>query len=318
MEKIKLLFKNHWKLVVSEFIPITIYVVASIFIEKNTIQDSIILSIVFSAEFAVSILITIGAIYSWFASQSAYEYNRNLEMLKDIDKIHEYYKDKDSFPDVVKSCQEQIDRLRDSEKYKETFLYTYLSYVESKNGQPRGEEEQFDEQIEELSDVNQSDKQREESSGANQSDEQSKESSGANQSDIDYPKNKSLNSVKNKIGKELSIGKEYIKYSKNYKDGDFQWSTWYSLDEKLIKEISDEKAILFFTNVDGQYKAVKIKGKKLKELSNEMKARNSGSNKIYDFYIRLNKDGKYEECRNNIPLKEFGIEEIDLNFLNKK
>ena len=62
----------------------------------------------FSAEFAVSILITIGAIYSWFASQSAYEYNRNLEMLKDIDKIHDYYKD--SFPDVVKSCQEQIDR----------------------------------------------------------------------------------------------------------------------------------------------------------------------------------------------------------------
>ena len=49
-----------------------------------------------------------------------------------------------------------------------------------------------------------------------------------------------------------------------------------------------------------------------------MKARTSGNNKIYDFYIRLNKDGKYEECRNNIPLKEFGIEEIDLNFLNKK
>ncbi|MCY7217364.1 hypothetical protein [Streptococcus cristatus] len=159
-------------------------------------------------------------------------------MLKDIDKIHDYYKD--SFPDVVKSCQEQIDRLRDSEKYKETFLYTYLSYVESKNGQPRGEEEQFDEQRE--------------------------ESSGVNQSDIDYPKNKSLNSVKNKIDKELSIGKEYIKYSKNYKDGYSQWSTWYSLDEKLIKEISDEKAILFFTNVNGQYKAVKIKGNQLKNI----------------------------------------------------
>ena len=224
-------------------------------------------------------------------------------MLKDIDKIHDYYKD--SFPDVVKSCQEQIDRLRDSEKYKETFLYTYLSYVESKNGQPRGEEEQFDEQ-------------REESSGANQSAEQSKESSGVNQSDIDYPKNKSLNSVKNKIDKELSIGKEYIKYSKNYKDGDFQWSTWYSLDEKLIKEISDEKAILFFTNVNGQYKAVKIKGNQLKKLSKEMKARNSGSNKIYDFYIRLERDNTYHEYRNDIPLEKYGIKEIDLNFLNKK
>ena len=292
MEKIKLLFKNHWKLVVSEFIPITIYVVASIFIEKNTIQDSIILSIVFSAEFAVSILITIGAIYSWFASQSAYEYNRNLEMLKDIDKIHDYYKDKDSFPDVVKSCQEHIDCLKEIKKYKGTFLYTYLSYVEHKNGQHEREEEQFD--------------------------EQSKKSSDANQSDIHYRKNESLTSIKNKIKEELSIDKEYIKYSKNYKDEGFQWSTWYSLDEKLIKEISDEKDILFFTNVDGQYKAVKIKGKKLKALSKEMKARNSGSNKTYDFYIRLNKDDKYEECRNGISLEKFGIEEIDLNFLNKK
>lgn len=292
VKKIKLLFKKHLNLLLFEFILIVIYGIASYYVDKCTIQNSTILSIIFSAEFVVAVLVTIGAIYSWFASQSDYEYNKNLEMLKDIDKIHDYYKDKDSFPDVVKSCQEHIDCLKEIKKYKGTFLYTYLSYVEHKNGQHEREEEQFD--------------------------EQSKKSSDANQSDIHYRKNESLTSIKNKIKEELSIDKEYIKYSKNYKDEGFQWSTWYSLDEKLIKEISDEKDILFFTNVDGQYKAVKIKGKKLKALSKEMKARNSGSNKTYDFYIRLNKDDKYEECRNGISLEKFGIEEIDLNFLNKK
>ena len=49
-----------------------------------------------------------------------------------------------------------------------------------------------------------------------------------------------------------------------------------------------------------------------------MKARNSGSNKIYDFYIRLERDNTYYEYRNDIPLEKYGIKEIDLNFLNKK
>ena len=363
VESGKEFIQRYWRLIICEILIVIIYVCFYTCSRGSNFE------IIISPEILATLLVGIAAIYSWFVNRYDRECEKNLQMLKDIDKIHDYYKDKDSFPDVVKSCQEHIDFLKKIKKYKGTFLYTYLSYVEHKNGQHIGEEEQFaeqskessgvnqsdeaskepsganqsdeaskepsdanqsdeaskepsganqsDEASKEPSDANQSDEASKEPSGANQSDEPSKESSGANQSDIDYPKNKSLNSVKNKIDKELSIGKEYIKYSKNYKDGDFQWSTWYSLDGKLIEKIPDEKAILFFTNVGGQYKGVKIKGNKLKDLSKEMKARNSGSNKIYDFYIRLNKYGKFEECRNDISLEKYEIEEIDLNFLNK-
>ena len=112
MKKIKLLFKNHWQLLVIEAGIILIYGLASYYIDKNPVGNFTILSIIFSNEFFVAILVAIGAIYSWFASKADYEYNKNLEMLKDIDKIHDYYQDKDSFPDVVKSCQGHINETK--------------------------------------------------------------------------------------------------------------------------------------------------------------------------------------------------------------
>lgn len=294
MKRIKLLFKNHWQLLVIEAAIILIYGLASYYIDKNPVGNFTMLSIIFSNEFFVAILVAIGAIYSWFASKADYEYNKNLEMLKDIDKIHDYYQDKDSFPDVVKSCQGHINELKKIEKYKGTFLYTYLSYIEHKNGQHKKEEEQFD--------------------------EQSEKTFIKNQTDTSYTEKRSLSSIKNEIGKELSINKEYIKYSRNYKDEGFWWSTWYSLDENLIDNIPDDNVILFFTSVNGQYKGVKIKGNQLKKLSKNMKASNSKTgNKTYDFYIRLKReDNTYHECRNDIPLSKYEIEEVDLNFLNKE
>ena len=78
-----------------------IYVFASIFINKNTIQDSTILSIVFSAEFVVSILIAIGAIYSWLQSKDNLEYEKKLQILKDIDDIREFYKGKKDELEII-------------------------------------------------------------------------------------------------------------------------------------------------------------------------------------------------------------------------
>ena len=133
MKKIKLLLKNHWKLLVFEFIPITIYVIASIFIDKNTIQDSTILSIVFSAEFVVSILIAIGAIYSWLQSKENSEYEKKLQILKDIDIIREFYIDREDELEIIKQCQSHIKKMKkETENSSNEFLSTYLDYVSRK------------------------------------------------------------------------------------------------------------------------------------------------------------------------------------------
>ena len=48
------------------------------------------LSIIFSPEFVVAVLIAIGAVYSWLQSKENSEYEKKLQILKDIDIIREF------------------------------------------------------------------------------------------------------------------------------------------------------------------------------------------------------------------------------------
>ena len=112
MKKIKLLFKNHWQLLVIEAGIILIYGLASYYIDKNPVGNFTMLSIIFSNEFFVAILVAIGAIYSWLQSKSKSEYEKNLQMLKDIDNIREFYRDKNDELEIIDKCQERIDSMR--------------------------------------------------------------------------------------------------------------------------------------------------------------------------------------------------------------
>lgn len=286
MKKVKLLLKNHWKLLVFEFVPITIYVVASIFINKNTIQDSTILSIVFSAEFVVSILIAIGAIYSWLQSKDNLEYEKKLQILKDIDDIREFYKGKKDELEIIKKCQVHIDVMRDEFKDSSNeFLVTYIDYVSSKF---ESEEESY---VDTLTNI------------------ENKNSDNSN--------SKTLREVKEDIASKIKVNDtKLIRYSKNYEsvalESGYNWIGWYNLRKSFLDNYSEKGSkLIFFTKVGEEYKGCQIDILDLKRVINKMTPRNSkNGDPQYDFYICQNKDNSFSEKRNDINLSEYGANEV--------
>lgn len=286
MKKFKLLLKNHWKLLIFEFIPITIYVVASIFIDKNTIQDSTILSIVFSAEFVVSILIAIGAVYSWLQSKENSEYEKKLQILKDIDDIREFYRGKKDELEIIKKCQVHIDVMRD--EYKDSsndFLVTYIDYVSSKF---ESEEESYVDTLVNIED---------------------KKSDNIN--------SKTLREVKEDIASKMKTNDtKLIRYSKNYEsvalESGYKWVGWYNLKKSFLDNYSEEGLkLIFFTKVGEEYKGCQIDILNLKRVINKMTPRNSrDGDPQYDFYICQNKDDTFSEKRNDINLSAYNAEEV--------
>ena len=286
MKKIKLLFKNHWQLLVIEAGIILIYGLASYYIDKNPVGNFTMLSIIFSNEFFVAILVAIGAIYSWLQSKSKSEYEKNLQMLKDIDNIREFYRNKNDELEIIKQCQLHIEDMRGkTENYSNKFLSTYLDYVSSK----------FEN--------NDSDIDNEPMSKYNE------QVSGAEKVFL-------LKDIKKLIAKNKKIPVKYVRYSKNYKDIDFLWSTWYSLDEKMIEDLHENEFLIFFTKVDDVFKGVQFEAPQLKLLASKMKPSNSKTgNKTYDFYIRQKDDGTYYESRNKIDLSEYNVKKVNFDFL---
>ncbi|RHE63998.1 hypothetical protein DW726_07530 [Streptococcus gordonii] len=286
MKKVKFLLKNHWKLLVFEFVPITIYVFASIFINKNTIQDSTILSIVFSAEFVVSILIAIGAIYSWLQSKDNLEYEKKLQILKDIDDIREFYKGKKDELEIIKKCQVHIDVMRDEFKdSSDEFLVTYIDYVSSKF---ESEEESY---VDTLTNI------------------ENKNSDNSN--------SKTLREVKEDIASKIKVNDtKLIRYSKNYEsvalESGYNWIGWYNLRKSFLDNYSEKGSkLIFFTKVGEEYKGCQIDILDLKRVINKMTPRNSkNGDPQYDFYICQNKDNSFSEKRNDINLSEYGANEV--------
>ena len=101
MEKIKLLFKNHWKILLFELVFIVLYVGFSICIDRHLIQNVTILSIIFSAEFFVAMIVGVAAVYSWMHHKKISDleikdakYNSDLHLLQNIDELLEVYRNK--------------------------------------------------------------------------------------------------------------------------------------------------------------------------------------------------------------------------------
>ena len=289
MKKIKLLFKNHWQLLVIEAGIILIYGLASYYIDKNPVGNFTMLSIIFSNEFFVAILVAIGAIYSWLQSKSKSEYEKNLQMLKDIDNIREFYRDKNDELEIIDKCQERIDSMRtDFKNNSDTFLEIYMDYVTSKFQN-------------------------------NDSDSDNELISKYSEQDSGEEKVFLLKDIKKLIADTKKITVKYVRYSKNYKDNGFLWSTWYSLDEKMIKDLSDNECIIFFTKVDDVFKGVQFEAPQLKLLASNMKPSNSKTgNKTFDFYIRQKDDGTFYESRNGIELSAYNVKKVNFDFLKQQ
>ena len=291
MEKVKLILKNHWRLLLLELVLIALYVIISLCIDSNQIRDVTILSILFSAEFFVAMIVAVAAIYSWLHSKSKSEYEKNLQMLKDIDNIREFYRDKNDELEIIDKCKKYINNMKSGFKNNSdknnsnTFLDIYMDYVTGKFKN------------------NDSDSDNEPMSKYNE------QVSGAEKVFL-------LKDIKKLIAETKKIPVKYVRYSKNYRDIDFLWSTWYSLDEKMIEDLHDNEFLIFFTKVDDVYKGVQLEAPQLKLLTSKMKPSNSKTgNKTYDFYIRQKDDGTYYESRNGIDLSEYNVKKVNFDFL---
>lgn len=289
MEKVKLILKNHWRLLFLESVIVAIYVIISLYVDSNQIQGFTILSILFSAEFFVAMIVAIAAIYSWLQSKSKSEYEKNLQMLKDIDNIREFYRDKNDELEIIGKCQEHIDYMRtDFKNNSDTFLEIYMDYVTSKFQN-------------------------------NDSDSDNELISKYSEQDSGEEKVFLLKDIKKLIADTKKIPVKYVRYSKNYKENGFLWSTWYSLDEKMIKDLSNNECLIFFTKVDDVFKGVQFEASQLKLLASNMKPSNSKTgNKTFDFYIRQKDDGTFYESRNGIELSAYNIKKVNFDFLKQK
>lgn len=289
MGKVKLILKNHWRLLFLESVIVAIYVIISLYVDSNQIQEFTILSILFSAEFFVAMIVAIAAIYSWLQSKSKSEYEKNLQMLKDIDNIREFYRDKNDELEIIGKCQEHIDDMRtDFKNNSDTFLEIYMDYVTSKFQN-------------------------------NDSDSDNELISKYSEQDSGEEKVFLLKDIKKLIADTKKLPVKYVRYSKNYKDNGFLWSTWYSLDEKMIKNLSDNECLIFFTKVDDVFKGVQFEASQLKLLASNMKPSNSKSgNKTFDFYIRQKDDGTFYESRNGIELSAYNVKKVNFDFLKQQ
>ena len=305
MKKTKLLFESHWKLLFCEFIPITIYFIASVFIDKNTIQDSIILSIVFSAEFVVSILIAIGAIYSWLQSKENSEYEKKLQILKDIDIIREFYIDKEDELKIIKQCRSHIEKMeKEIENSSNKFLNIYLDYVSSKLENNDSNDFPIEYDVDDSNHHAIESKNQDENKGANRL--------------------ISLSKIKTMIASKEKTDNMYVRYSKNYMgssiDSVVVWRTWYTLRQNMLNGIKDDDKVVFFTKVDSSYQGCEIVGKELKRLIKRVPVRNSKNGNLqYDFYISKNDTISCEsENGKNINLSAYGVKELNLTYLEDK
>lgn len=257
----------------------------------------------FSAEFVVSILIAIGAIYSWLQSKENSEYEKKLQILKDIDIIREFYIDKEDELKIIKQCRSHIEKMeKEIENSSNKFLNIYLDYVSSKFENNDSNDFPIEYDVDDSNHHAIESKNQDENKGANRL--------------------ISLSKIKTMISKKEKT--DYVRYSKNYKgssiDSVVVWRTWYTLRQNMLNGIKDEDKVVFFTKVDSSYQGCEIVGKELKRLIKKVPVRNSKNGNLqYDFYIYKNDTISCEsENGKNINLSAYGVKELDLTYLEEK
>ena len=262
------------------------------FNEINETSPTLI-KVIFSSETLVAIVAGIAGIYSWRHSKSKIEYEKNLQMLKDIDEIREFYIDREDELEIIKQCQLHIEDMRGkTENSSNKFLITYLEYVSSKFENDDSNNYVVESEVED-----------------------------------DYKEaiaSASIYDIKTKIASKEKTSTSFVRYSKNYgvhsTSSVIKWKTWYTLRQNMLSDINDDDRIIFFTKVGVLYQGCEISGKELKRLIKKVPVRNSKNGNLqYDFYISKNdtiscesENGKY------INLSAYGVKELNLTYLNDK
>lgn len=257
------------------------------------------LALVFSAEVLVAILVGVGAIYSWFGSQSDRKYDKTLEMLKDIDEIRKYYKQKSGELKVIEDCRKHIEEVKKQSSYDGTFLRTYLDFIEAKHGS-EDEDDQYRES-------------KPSSESISPKVDISSSENTSTKANMENDPGLSLSELKNNISEQYKTDKKYIRYSRNYgASNEYKWSTWFSLSKELIDNSSKDDEFIFFTNVEERYQGVKISSDKLKRLTKNMKVSvEKNGRKTYDFYICEKINGTYYESRHGNDITD--VEKIQIS-----
>ena len=282
MEKIKLLFKNHWKILLFELVFIVLYVGFSICIDRHLIQNVTILSIIFSAEFFVAMIVGVAAVYSWMHHKKISDleikdakYNSDLHLLQNIDELLEVYRNKGEERAIggelqifLKELEKEYRKGNDSES-RDRFLdiyYRFLSDKVSPNPESR----------------------------------------------ID------ISAIKTELSTELNVNKKNIRYSKNYendaKRDNLKWTTWFTIEKNTIDNSENEDRQIFITYVNGKFIKFQILGKDLKAIIKERSPREQKRGdenvEVYDFFFGGDSKGKFFEGRPKVDLQKYNIEKL--------
>ncbi|WP_073685769.1 hypothetical protein [Streptococcus salivarius] len=282
MEKIKLLFKNHWKILLFELVFIVLYVGFSICIDRHLIQNVTILSIIFSAEFFVAMIVGVAAVYSWIHHKKISDleikdakYNSDLHLLQNIDELLEVYRNKGEERAIggelqifLKELEKEYRKGNDSES-RDRFLdiyYRFLSDKVSPNPESR----------------------------------------------ID------ISAIKTELSTELNVNKKNIRYSKNYendaKRDNLKWTTWFTIEKNTIDNSENEDRQIFITYVNGKFIKFQILGKDLKAIIKERSPREQKRGdenvEVYDFFFGGDSKGKFFEGRPKVDLQKYNIEKL--------
>ena len=282
MEKIKLLFKNHWKILLFELVFIVLYVGFSICIDRHLIQNVTILSIIFSAEFFVAMIVGVAAVYSWIYHKKVSDleitdakYNSDLHLLQNIDELLEVYRNKGEERAIggelqifLKELEKEYRKGNDSES-RDRFLdiyYRFLSDKVSPNPESR----------------------------------------------ID------ISAIKTELSTELNVNKKNIRYSKNYendaKRDNLKWTTWFTIEKNTIDNSENEDRQIFITYVNGKFIKFQILGKDLKAIIKERSPREQKRGdenvEVYDFFFGGDSKGKFFEGRPKVDLQKYNIEKL--------
>lgn len=124
---------------------IAVYVITSFCVDKNQIQDFTILSIVFSAEFFVAMIVGVAAVYSWIHHKKISDleitdakYNSDLHLLQNIDELLEVYRNKGEERAIGVELQIFLESLEETYKNKDMseprnkFLDIYYRFLSDK------------------------------------------------------------------------------------------------------------------------------------------------------------------------------------------
>jgi hypothetical protein len=314
MKKIKLLFKNHWQLLVIEAVIVLIYGLASYYIDKNPVGNFTMLSIIFSNEFFVAMIVGIAAVYSWVhhkkISDSEIEdshYDNKLQLLRNVDELLEVYKNKGEvreigieIEDFLISLENQYIQKQEVLKPRDEFLNIYYRFIREKISTDQdsleGEESDFESQ--------------EKSSNI------SSNSSGASGIKNEDEQENPIQVVKTKVSRKLGVPMKNIRFSKNYEDDaikdELEWTTWYTIGKNVIDKLQDKEKLIFITKAHNKDIIFQIQGKDLKDIISEGKPRKRrrAGKEVYDLFFGQDSDGTFVEGRHKIDLQKYNIKRL--------